>query len=281
MPDVPFHEAASIFPMMTGDDLDGMVNDIRERGLMCPIETLDGKIIDGRNRYRACLLVPCEPDFVEVDGLPEAKDDPVAYVVSLNLHRRHMTPSQCAMVAAKAIERYSKDAKGRQGKRTDISANLRESEAGKASEKIAAATGVSARSVDHGTKVLDQGSTALVEAVESGDVSVSAAAKLADLPKAEQNAAVKGGKNAIKDAVSSPKPPKEKPRFGVSDQFFDWLGNIAFGMTAFKQDHGSLGKMVKDRRWDSKQNEEIRNYLSATAKGIAQLSAEMEKLCPR
>jgi hypothetical protein len=57
---------------------------------------LDGLILDGRNRFRACQDVGVPLRFEEYDG-----NDPAADVVSWNVHRRHMTKSQRSMVSAK------------------------------------------------------------------------------------------------------------------------------------------------------------------------------------
>ena len=52
---LPFHPLADLFPLLEGEDFEQLVTDIRENGLYEPIVMLDGRILDGRNRYRACL----------------------------------------------------------------------------------------------------------------------------------------------------------------------------------------------------------------------------------
>ena len=106
------HPAANVFPMMHESDLRAMAEDIRENGLLNAIEIYEGKIIDGRNRYKACELAGVKPDFVELDLGSDF--DAVTYVLSLNLHRRHLTTSQRAMVAVEVEKVYAGEAKQRQ-----------------------------------------------------------------------------------------------------------------------------------------------------------------------
>lgn len=84
-----FHPAANLFPLMNGDEFTALVRDIAEHGQREPIILHEGMILDGRNRYRACAELGLKPECREWCG-----DDPLAYVVSLNLHRRHLTREQ-------------------------------------------------------------------------------------------------------------------------------------------------------------------------------------------
>ena len=72
-----FHPLADLFPLLEGQDFAELVDDIREHGLHEPIVVYEDKILDGRNRYRACLAAGIDPTFTAYTG-----DDPVAYVVS-------------------------------------------------------------------------------------------------------------------------------------------------------------------------------------------------------
>jgi ParB-like chromosome segregation protein Spo0J len=48
------HPAADLFPFMSDDELAELAVDIRAHGLLEPIVLLDGLVLDGRNRLRAC-----------------------------------------------------------------------------------------------------------------------------------------------------------------------------------------------------------------------------------
>jgi hypothetical protein len=95
------HPAAELFPMMDSDELEKLANDVRENGLLEPVVLYHGQILDGRNRLAACELAGVRPRFTEVDGdVPS----PTLFVVSKNLHRRHLTASQRGAIGAEVVE---------------------------------------------------------------------------------------------------------------------------------------------------------------------------------
>jgi len=195
------HPAANIFPMMPEADLEEMAADIKENGLLNPIEIFEGKIIDGRNRYRACQKIGLRPRFYEIQTGDDF--DAVSYVLSLNLHRRHLTTSQRAMVAVEVEKVYAEEAKENlklsKGRGIKGKANLPDLNC-QARDKAAEMLNVGGRSVSDAKKVFGDGIPELAEKVTQGEVSVSAAAKAANLNEEIQKEIVEeinqGGKPA-------------------------------------------------------------------------------------
>src|SRR5690349_3651612 len=95
---IAFHEIANIFPLLQGEELASLVEDIRENGLIEPIWLYEDKILDGRNRYTACCEAGVEPTFREYEG-----DDPIGFVISLNIKRRDLTSTAKAIAAYKVL----------------------------------------------------------------------------------------------------------------------------------------------------------------------------------
>jgi hypothetical protein len=163
-----FHDVADLFPMLAADELKALATDIFENGQREPITLFEGKILDGRNRYVACVDAGVEPLFTEYEGR-----HPIDYVVSLNLRRRHLDESQRAMVAAKLTNL-------RVGQRADrIAGSIDLPTAAKM-------LNVSESSIKRAKTVQRESRPEIIKAVESGDLSVSAAAQLAKLPKEKQ-----------------------------------------------------------------------------------------------
>ena len=156
--EIQSHPFADMFPMMKGEDFTDLVTSIQKDGLEEPIVTYEGKILDGRNRYAACTEAEIKPEFIEYEGA-----DPLGFVLRKNLHRRHLTASQRAMVAANMADLQN-------GQRAD-------EVSGTSIDVAAKSLNVGRASVDRAKVVQASGDDELIEAVESGEMSVSAAAK--------------------------------------------------------------------------------------------------------
>jgi hypothetical protein len=179
-PDQPMlapHPLAELFPPLTEPDLAALTTDIKAQGLREPIWLYEGQILDGRNRYRACQQLGIACPTRTYTG-----DDPLGFVVSANLYRRHLNESQRAMVAAKL-------ANMRQGARTDVQppANLPEVSTAQAAETL----NISERLVRHAKQVQAEGEPELIQAVEAGHLAVTAAVQLAKRPVGLQRAVVR------------------------------------------------------------------------------------------
>lgn len=247
------HQYAELFPLIEGGDFDALYEDVREHGVRDQIVVLDGAILDGRNRYRV-LEQLCEtgevlgagwghragepldrdhllPDHAWFRKFNRAVDgDPLSWVISKNLKRRHLDEGQRAMVAAKLANL------GHGGtRRGDQAANLpldpapyhrpdpdgigARAAAGKPSDApdsrmtqadAAKLLNVSERSVRSAKAVQQQGVPELQHAVEQGEIAVSAAEKIARLPvDAQPEAVAKALPNGARALMGSRHEPDD------------------------------------------------------------------------
>ncbi|WP_421912757.1 MT-A70 family methyltransferase [Mesorhizobium sp.] len=164
MSDLQPHPLAELFPMLPEQEMRELADDIVTYGQREPIVLLDGMVLDGRNRLAACRFADVEPVLVDFEG-----DDPLGFVLSLNLHRRHLSESQRAMVAARLVD-WDRGI----NQATAGSANLPTREA-------ARRLSISERAVIAAKRIRDHGTPELVEAIRDGRVSVHAGEALSDL----------------------------------------------------------------------------------------------------
>lgn len=160
------HPVTTLFSLLEGDAYDALFEDIRKNGLLVPIVlTRDGRLLDGRARLRACLVLGHKPVTTVYEG-----DDPLALVVSLNLRRRHLSESQRAMVGAEI-------AALQKGVRADTQ------DCGSVTQGEAAAfLNVGVRSIQLARHVRARGVSEIVALVKNDKLAVFAAAQIVNEP---------------------------------------------------------------------------------------------------
>jgi ParB-like chromosome segregation protein Spo0J len=196
------HEYADLFPMMSDHDIEELAQDIKANGQRDPIILFDGKILDGRNRHKACLIAGVDPITTDFAG-----DDALAFVISHNLHRRHLTETQRAMIAARLAKLKKGDVK------TQINGSSIDGPSQTKSRTEAAKDlKVSTASVDRAKKVLENAIPEIQDMADAGEISVNAASKVASLPQEDQKKAAMGGVSGVKQAAKTAQEiTKEKP----------------------------------------------------------------------
>lgn len=184
----PLHPLAALIPAMSDEEYDRLRDDIAANGLIDPITLYEGQVLDGRHRMRACEETSTEPHYVEYEG-----DAPAQFVLSHNLHRRHLSVSQRAMVATDFLPHLMEEAKHRQGGSGRFGSVSEETEPavyGRAREHAAEVVGVSHAVIGRAKRVVDN-EPDLAQRVREGEMTVGAAhdevkRRQASIPKAKQ-----------------------------------------------------------------------------------------------
>jgi len=162
------HSETDIFPSMSNEEFRLLKADIKKHGQKMAILVYRNKIVDGRQRLRACRELGIEPWFTDTGKLEMPTR---SFIVSQNLHRRHLGDGQRALIAAKLVS-------------TKKGANQHTAEA--VSQKQAAKVcHVSIDSVQRAMKVLESRHDGLLKSVENGELDISSAAVLSSLPTEE------------------------------------------------------------------------------------------------
>ena len=159
------HPAADLFPMMDDDALTALENDIKLNGQTHPVIMWRGQIVDGRNRNLACIRAGIKPRTKAVEFADDA--EAIRFIISTNIHRRHLTESQRAMIS----NELAKLEPGDRDAQICASPTLTQQQAADLMQ-------VSRRSVQAAAKV-QRDAPDLAAKVKSGEIKVSKAASMA------------------------------------------------------------------------------------------------------
>ena len=212
------HEVADMFPLIVGQEFDALVEDIKQHGQMEPIVLdRDGLLIDGRNRGRACDRLGITPTTKVYNG-----KDVTQYVVSHNLHRRHLTDGQRAMIAAKLAARTAgqRANPGQVGDITHLPPSI---------DLAADMLSVTRTQVGKAKQILRDGVPELQALVAEGSAPVTSAARVATLLEPNEQltyvAEVRSGADPVKAAPPDAKASEGRTRRGETSQRDAFLRN--------------------------------------------------------
>ena len=164
---VDIHPAANIMPMMSEEQFKALKASIQKNGrLQDPIEMLEGKLLDGRNRLKACQELGIVAHAVEVEC--SAPND---YVISRNATRRQLNANQLAVIAVRQKEHLM------QG--FIPSKNL------KTRDFLAKTIGVNPRYIQDVLRFKDDEET--LNKIFNGELNIAQAKKLKNPPKQEKS----------------------------------------------------------------------------------------------
>ena len=172
------HEIGALFPPLSDAEQKALDDDVKRNGVRLPVWLYEGKVLDGWHRYSAAKKHNKEVPIKTYRG-----NDPAGFAYSVNVPRRHLKGSQLSHILASL-------AQPKWARRGEKASNPSK-EGLKTTEAIAKEAKVGHATVERAKKVIVNGTAALNQAVRDGDISVSKASVIADLPKREQAKAIK------------------------------------------------------------------------------------------
>jgi len=188
------HPLSALFSRLdlAGEDLAALVEDIKDQGLLSPITTHEGMVLDGWNRYTACGLAGVEPVLLPLH--PGA--DPWEFVKGSNMLRRHMSPAE--RVAVMLLKMQMGVPNGTPGEVIKIDHQERPKSDTQSVREIAKDLEVSFGTAQKGAQIAKANDPALIDALADKKVSLDRAAELAKMPEEERHAAMEAPKPATK-----------------------------------------------------------------------------------
>lgn len=193
-------EFKNLLPPLTDDERSELESDIKKHGVLSPIITWNGFIIDGHNRYEIC-----QRNGIEIPATKELefanKSDVMDWIIKHQTGRRNLTKSQLTIAYEKIRAQLAEEAKERQGQRNDlkpnIKANLPESCGKKknpqTTEVVAQKMGVSRKTYEGMRTIVNEGSAEQIERMDKGGKGNGVSAIVAEIKEKKLNQDVPDG----------------------------------------------------------------------------------------
>lgn len=218
------HPIASIFPLLAEPELAELAESIKWDGVQVPIVLYEGKILDGRNRYRAAQMVGAHVPQNYYTG-----ESPTAHVIALNLKRKHYTASERAMAAAAALPSFEAEAATRRQHSKIVS----DAQKGRAVDKAARALGVNPSYVSAAKKL----------SKEAPDLAADVRAGKTTLSKAKAAAAAR-----VRPITETELSPKQKAKVAAAEKDSETLWLLkSYWKKAKKKDRAAFRAWIANK----------------------------------
>jgi hypothetical protein len=217
-----FHEVSSYLPLLEGEDFDALVEDIKQFGQIESAILYEGKILDGRNRYRACKQLDIALKTREWKPSEATGMTPLQFVISENIMRRHLNTAQRSEIGLLLLEEEEKLAEKRSKAGIKIEEQIQTgklpvgSKVGESREIVGKKVRVSAKTISRAKKIKkiaeeDKEIAEDWEKAKKGEIGLTTIYK-----KVQEKEFVKSleetepeVKKAIEDKILTPKEAKE------------------------------------------------------------------------
>ncbi len=270
------HPLSAAFPSMSADDFQALKDDIEINGQREPVMIFEGMVLDGWHRYRACIELSIKPTQFNFP----AEDDPVVFVKSQNLHRRHLTASQraAAIVACSAWHPAHRQKKQTStgpllsGKKVEAASTLP-----KTNKQIAAEAGVTTRTV---SDVKTAQKAGLIDAVRDGALTAEQAAKVA-----RGTPATKPAKPTSKPALTVVAAPQATPDYteldAAREQIADLQSMLAVANlgTVAEEDKDQAKNLIAELRAEIKTLRATLKAVTTSRDGLMNELAQVKRQC--
>ena len=175
-------------------------------------------LIDGHNRYEICSKHKIEFRTVQNTSFASL-DDVMLWMIDNHLARRSVSDYQRGVLAlrkkdivAARVAQRAAEPQAQQAAQSGDAAKVPESPPWNTREDVAKAARVSSNTISQIERIQKAATPQLVEAVRAGTISINAAANVASLPEAVQNAAVAGGRKELQQAAKQVREQKAGSR---------------------------------------------------------------------
>ena len=206
-------EFQNLIPVLTNEELKGLEASILSEGCRDALVCWGDVLVDGHNRYKICT--EHNISFRTIQKEFANRNEVKLWIMKNQISRRNLTDFQRIEITHKCEDAVRAKARERQGRRNDLETSgqnfpeVEAQEAKRATDELGAMAGVSRKTYEHATTVLDKAPEPIVKATRNNELSINAAYKVTKMPKEQQNQITKRIENGEKpkDVVADVKKP--------------------------------------------------------------------------